>query len=130
MEVHRRTIDISLRVLTIGGRQLKLPLVTGGNLSFLDSPTEPCSAGGASGDGTSTPMSELEINGETQQPVSGTWVAERDTSKGYVVVVRAVVCPGGDQGVCMRVINPTMSSDIVTIQYVQGNQGSHPRACR
>lgn len=59
------------------------------------------------------PMSKMEINGEAQQPVSGTWVVERVPLKASVVVARAVVHPGGNQRVRMRVINPT--PDMVTM---------------
>ena len=50
-------------------------------------------------------MSEMEIRGEVKQLVSWTWVV-RVPLKASVVVARAVVCPGSNHGVCIRVINP------------------------
>ena len=58
-------------------------------------------------------MSEMEVNGEAQQPVSGTWVVERMPLKASVVVAQAVVHPGGNQRVCMTVTNPR--PDMVTM---------------
>lgn len=58
-------------------------------------------------------MSEMEVNGEAQQPVSGTWVVEKKPLKASVVVAQAVVHLGGNWRVCMTVINPR--PDMVTM---------------
>ena len=103
-------IDIASRVLSVGARQLRLPLVTGDQILVTPSPPVPVAL-------VETvqvpPMAEMEVRGEVTQPVSGTWVVERVPLKASVVVARAVVIPTGGQGVCMRVINPT--PDTVTI---------------
>ena len=111
LEDHRCTIDIASRVLLVGGSRLRLPLVTGDRSAPEDN-LEPVTVSIVKTVQV-PPMSEMEIRGEVKQLVSGTWVVERVPLKASVVVARAVVCPGSNHGVCMRVINPT--PDMVTL---------------
>ena len=111
LEDHQCTIDLAPHVLSVGGSRLRLPLVTGDRSASEDN-SEPVTVSLVKTVQV-PPMSEMEIGGEVKQLVSGTWVVERVPLKASVVVARAVVCPGSNHGVCMRVINPT--PDIVTL---------------
>ena len=99
-------------MLSVGGSQLRLPLVTERDRSAPEDHSEPVTVSLVKTVQV-PPMSEMEIGGEVQQLASGTWVVERVSLKASDVVARAVVCPGGNHGVCMRVIN--LTTDIVTL---------------